>query len=135
MKTLSPDNLKQVEALLPLLKDESAKAQEMALKVIGANPAAANNGKTANITTDIDCDDCGKPMIIRNGKRGKFLGCSGYPKCKNTGDVPAKLLEELGLDANGEPTNGNGATNGKPKDAAKKKPAPVEEIETDLTVD
>ena len=36
-------------------------------------------------------------MIIRNGRRGKFLGCSGYPKCKNTAEVPAKLLEELGL--------------------------------------
>jgi ssDNA-binding Zn-finger/Zn-ribbon topoisomerase 1 len=43
-------------------------------------------------------------MMIRSGRRGKFLGCSGYPKCKNTGEVPAKLLEELGL-AN---TNGDG---------------------------
>ena len=40
---------------------------------------------------------CGKPMIIRKGKRGPFLGCSGYPKCKNTGEVPARLIEELGL--------------------------------------
>jgi DNA topoisomerase-1 len=42
-------------------------------------------------------------MVIRTGRRGKFLGCSGYPKCKNTAEVPAKLLEELGLNANGEP--------------------------------
>ena len=36
-------------------------------------------------------------MIIRTGRKGRFLGCSGYPKCKNTAEVPAKLIEELGL--------------------------------------
>ena len=80
----------------------------MVAKILGDNPAAAGDVPTkAPITTDIDCDECGKPMIIRNGRRGPFLGCSGYPKCKNTGEVPAKLLEELGIDENGK--NGNGA--------------------------
>jgi ssDNA-binding Zn-finger/Zn-ribbon topoisomerase 1 len=40
-------------------------------------------------------------MVIRAGRRGKFLGCSGYPKYKNTAEVPAKLVEELGLNGNG----------------------------------
>ena len=53
------------------------------------------------IATDIDCDDCGKPMVMRKGRRGWFLGCSGYPKCKNTGEPPAKLVEELGLNGDG----------------------------------
>jgi DNA topoisomerase-1 len=39
--------------------------------------------------TDIPCDECGKMMLIRQGKRGKFLGCSGYPKCKATKELPA----------------------------------------------
>jgi DNA topoisomerase-1 len=102
MKKLTGDDLKQVEALLPLLKDEAAKSQELIAKIIGDNPAAASNAKVGPITTDIDCDECGKPMVIRSGRRGKFLGCSGYPKCKNTGEVPAKLLEEMGLNGNGE---------------------------------
>jgi DNA topoisomerase-1 len=86
-----------------------------------------------NITTDIDCDECGKPMIIRNGKRGKFLGCSGYPKCKNTAEVPARLVEEMEQNAKPE-SNGHPATNGAaPK--GKKGKAKVEEIETDLEVD
>jgi len=115
----------QVEALLPLLKEESAKAQEMVAKILGANPTANNGKPTGPITTDIDCDECGKPMIIRSGKRGRFLGCSGYPKCKNTGDVPAKLLDELGL--NGDDSN---------KPASKSAPeASGDEIETDLTVE
>ncbi len=39
--------------------------------------------------TDIPCDECGKPMVIRAGRRGKFLGCSGYPKCTSTKEMPA----------------------------------------------
>ncbi|MCS6789092.1 MAG: type I DNA topoisomerase [Patescibacteria group bacterium] len=30
------------------------------------------------------CEKCGKPMIIKFGKFGKFLACSGFPECKNT---------------------------------------------------
>ena len=61
----------------------------------------AKRRELARIMTDIDCDECGKPMIVRTGKRGRFLGCSGYPKCRNTSEVPAKLAEELGLDGQG----------------------------------
>src|SRR3989338_373189 len=34
--------------------------------------------------TDVICDKCGKPMVIRYGRFGKFLACSGFPDCKNT---------------------------------------------------
>jgi DNA topoisomerase-1 len=125
VKKLEGADLKQVEALLPLLKEEAAKAQALVAKIIADNPAAAGNGaaRPASIPTDIDCDECGKPMIIRSGKRGRFLGCSGYPKCKHTDEVPAKLLEELGIDANGAP-------------AAPAKPAPAEDdIDVDLAVE
>ena len=30
------------------------------------------------------CDKCGRPMVIKHGRYGKFLACSGYPECKNT---------------------------------------------------
>jgi len=35
-------------------------------------------------TTDEVCDKCGKPMLIKLGRFGKFMACSGYPECKNT---------------------------------------------------
>jgi DNA topoisomerase-1 len=44
------------------------------------------------VLTDIPCEECGEPMMIRSGRSGKFLGCSTYPKCKNTRPVPADLL-------------------------------------------
>lgn len=34
--------------------------------------------------TSEKCEKCGKPMIIKWGRNGKFLGCTGYPKCNNT---------------------------------------------------
>ncbi len=40
-------------------------------------------------TSDEVCDKCGSSMVIKNGRNGKFLACSAYPKCKNT-----KSLEE-----------------------------------------
>ncbi|QOJ15347.1 MAG: type I DNA topoisomerase [Planctomycetia bacterium] len=39
----------------------------------------------------VPCDECGKEMLIRAGRRGKFLGCSGYPKCKATREMPAEV--------------------------------------------
>ncbi len=35
-------------------------------------------------TTDEVCEKCGKPMVVRYGRFGKFLACSGFPDCKNT---------------------------------------------------
>jgi DNA topoisomerase-1 len=48
--------------------------------------------------TDEVCEKCGSPMIIRWGRNGKFLACSGFPKCKNTKPLPGEengtLLED-----------------------------------------
>lgn len=35
-------------------------------------------------TTDIPCDKCGRMMVIKTGRFGRFLACPGYPECKNT---------------------------------------------------
>jgi DNA topoisomerase-1 len=43
--------------------------------------------KGTSIPTDIICDKCGKPMVIKFGRFGKFLACSGYPECKNTREL------------------------------------------------
>jgi DNA topoisomerase-1 len=33
--------------------------------------------------TDIPCDKCGRMMVIKTGRYGRFLACPGYPECKN----------------------------------------------------
>ena len=40
-------------------------------------------GIVAEEEVDETCEQCGRPMLLRWGKFGKFLGCSGYPECKN----------------------------------------------------
>ncbi len=35
-------------------------------------------------STGEQCEKCGKPMILKRGRFGPFLACSGYPQCKNT---------------------------------------------------
>ena len=41
--------------------------------------------------TDLVCEKCGKPMVIKWGKNGSFIACTGYPECKNTRDLPVDL--------------------------------------------
>jgi DNA topoisomerase-1 len=56
------------------------------------------------VTTDQVCEKCGKPMIIKWGRKGKFLSCSDFPECKNSKsitsgvkcpqpDCPGELIE------------------------------------------
>ncbi len=48
----------------------------------------------------VDCDKCGKPMVIKAGKFGLFLACSGYPECENTRELetPEPGAEGEGLE-------------------------------------
>lgn len=41
--------------------------------------------------TDIECDKCGRKMVIKHGRFGDFLACPGYPECKNTKPLAAEL--------------------------------------------
>ena len=43
--------------------------------------------KREAIPTDQVCDKCGKQMVLKWGRFGQFLACSGYPECKNTRDL------------------------------------------------
>ena len=37
-----------------------------------------------------DCEECGKPMLIKHGRFGKFLACSGFPECRNSRSIVVK---------------------------------------------
>ncbi|HJW87796.1 MAG TPA: topoisomerase DNA-binding C4 zinc finger domain-containing protein, partial [Candidatus Brocadiaceae bacterium] len=38
--------------------------------------------------TDEKCEKCGSAMVIRISKKGRFMGCSAYPKCRNLKPLP-----------------------------------------------
>jgi len=45
--------------------------------------------------TDQICEKCGKPMVIKWGRHGKFIACTGYPECTNTRELPAADAGEV----------------------------------------
>ncbi len=50
--------------------------------------------KVPDEETDIICDKCGRKMIVKNGRFGKFLACPGYPECKNTMPAPENEIKQ-----------------------------------------
>jgi DNA topoisomerase-1 len=42
---------------------------------------------------DLICEQCGKPMAVKHGRYGKFIGCTGYPECKNI----KKFIKSIGV--------------------------------------
>ena len=47
----------------------------------------AQKEKIPDETTDEVCEKCGKPMVIKTGRFGKFMACTGYPECKTTKNI------------------------------------------------
>lgn len=52
-------------------------------KLLSKSDASGFSLRAEPVETDIVCDKCGHKMLLREGKFGKFLGCSNFPKCKN----------------------------------------------------
>ncbi len=44
--------------------------------------------------SDVVCDKCGRIMVIKSSRFGKFLACPGYPECKNTKPMPEDEIKE-----------------------------------------
>ena len=42
-------------------------------------------------TTDEKCEKCGRKMVIKWGRNGKFLSCSGFPRCRNAKSIPTDI--------------------------------------------
>ncbi len=51
------------------------------------------NVEIPDIVTDVICEECGRNMVIKYGRYGKFLACPGFPECRNT----KPLFEEAGV--------------------------------------
>jgi len=60
----------------------------------GAADKMYEEKKNVEEVTDKECEECGKPMSIKWGRYGKFLGCTGYPDCKTTQPLDGKKPSE-----------------------------------------
>lgn len=50
--------------------------------------------KVPEVETDVVCEKCGRKMVIKSGRFGKFLACPGYPDCKNTKPLPEDEVKQ-----------------------------------------
>ena len=50
--------------------------------------------KVPEVESDEVCELCGKKMVIKNGRFGKFLACPGFPQCKNAKPLPEDEVKE-----------------------------------------
>ena len=51
------------------------------------------NIKIEDEVTDVECEECGRKMVVKYGPHGKFLACPGFPECRNT----KQYLEKIGV--------------------------------------
>jgi DNA topoisomerase-1 len=68
--------------------------EELKEKIKAAMPAPAKKAVPA-VEVHETCPECGAPMKLRPSRRGYFLGCSKYPKCRGTREASAELLEQV----------------------------------------
>jgi DNA topoisomerase-1 len=68
---------------VPVLRQFYGPFAESVLKAEGS----VGRVKVADEPTDEVCDLCGKPMVIKLGRFGKFMACTGFPECKNTKNI------------------------------------------------
>ena len=51
------------------------------------------NVKIEDEVSDVECEECGRTMVVKYGPHGKFLACPGFPECRNT----KQYLEKIGV--------------------------------------
>ena len=87
------------------------------------SPEAAVEKKEPAPWTNIPCEKCGRPMALRTGKRGQFLGCSYFPRCRSLKKLPEDGAYEI--IPRPEPAPKAAKTAGAKTTRATKKPAAV----------
>jgi DNA topoisomerase-1 len=68
---------------------------EMKEKLKDLLPASPPKKALPDVKIDDTCPECGGPMKLRHARKGYFLGCAKYPKCKGTREASPELLEQL----------------------------------------
>ncbi len=68
---------------LKCLNCEATRDAEPSAGADGAGAAQADGGAPAEEAEPEACELCGKPMQLKRGRFGPFLGCTGYPECRN----------------------------------------------------
>ena len=84
---LACSNYPECRTTREIAKPASVNGDGQSAAASPASTAAGANGSDTNNTADAGeaeaCELCGKPMALKRGRFGQFLGCTGYPECRN----------------------------------------------------
>lgn len=78
------------KAWKPLLKD----FWQPFIKLVDTTEKNVQRSDVTQEKIDEDCPECKSPLSIRLGRRGRFIGCTNYPECKYTRNLPGEDGEE-----------------------------------------
>lgn len=73
--------------MVPVIKEFYSPLEKLVEKASAEMPKV----KVQDEPTGELCDKCGKPMVIKSGRFGKFIACSGFPECRNTRPFLTKI--------------------------------------------
>jgi len=79
----------------PKCRSSKPMTPELAEKLKGSLPAAPPKKQVPQVEIKETCPECGSAMKLRPGRKGYFLGCSKYPKCRGTLEASPELLERV----------------------------------------
>ena len=85
-------NYPKCRGTAPIPDDLKEKLGEMPQPAAAGGTGAADLKAIPVVET---CDDCGSAMTVRRGRRGFFLGCTGYPQCKGTKEPGEATMEKI----------------------------------------
>jgi DNA topoisomerase-1 len=85
------DDVAEGERAWPPVVKELYDPLEDALSKVGDLPRAERQ-------TDEVCEKCGRPMVVRWGRFGQFLACTGFPECKNTRPLDGEEAQQQATD-------------------------------------
>lgn len=81
------DHLDRIESGREVWKKAIADFYELLASRLKIAEKEMRDIKSEAVETDEVCDKCGAKMVIKWGKFGRFMACSGYPDCKNTRQI------------------------------------------------
>ena len=63
----------------------------LAFAYVAAFDVKIGNIEIKDEVSDVECEKCGRLMVYKQGRFGKFLACPGYPECKNTKTIKTQI--------------------------------------------
>lgn len=84
------DSIEEGKMKWPAVVKDFYKPFSKELAAVAKTPGRAT---PEDIATDVLCEKCGKPMVIKWGRHGRFMACTGYPECKTTRPLEGQSQE------------------------------------------